>query len=191
MEEKELKLRAQGLLEQLRRWSDTFHGLQAELGTDLRERGVVEAGESTMVDLGFLHRELENELDSLRKESKKRKEQLGRALGVMITKRAVEDPRKGTKATGELATASADVRVFPVLPKKDTPEYIELLEFFGVKGEWVEKRLFSMHWARLRDYLTELHVEGKPAPHHLVSTEQDINVIYRGRRLHGKRDSKE
>jgi|TARA_R100000501_G_C2614974_1_gene108738 hypothetical protein len=120
--------------------------------------------EEELVDLGIIGRDLESLLDELRKEVKARKELVSKVLAVAITKDALNNPHSDVRATGTLGTATPDVKVQPILPKRSDAKYADLLKHFGVNEEAINRGLLSVHWVKFGDYLTELTREGKNAP---------------------------
>lgn len=143
--------------------------------------------EAEATDVGFLHRELEELANEVRKECDARKELIGRVLAVMITRRSLENPGGSLSSQGEFATATPDIRVRPILPKHGTPEYATLMREFGVADEAVENGLVSPHRPRLSEWLTRLAESGRPAPKGLLGSRPEPQVTFRRR----KRDKDE
>lgn len=139
--------------------------------------------EEDMCDVGFMLRECERMLESARLEMKHKKDAVSKLLALRVTKRCIAEGSVDVKVHGELATATPDVRMRPVLPKSGTAEWNELLEELGVSLFVRENRLVTLHWPRVSEWLTRLHAEGKRPPERLAQhTKPDPTVTYVKRR---------
>jgi len=141
------------------------------------ERGAM--SESDLVDIGFLNRETAAILDEARKECSARMEIIGRVLAIHIMKRDINSSNPTLKTTGTLATASASPRMIPVMPKKGTPEYCELLMHFGLSKETAESGALVPHWTHMSEVLTERAYTGEPLPAGLLGQKSEPRVTFR------------
>ena len=135
--------------------------------------------EADLVDYGYLSRELENMLDDLRKECKARKETVGKILANRVTKRVLADPTLKLYATGYFARASPQAGAIPMLPKRNTPEYTELLNRLGFSGHAVEHGLATFNYRRLCEWIAEANSSGNPIPQRLVRSLPNPHCIFR------------
>lgn len=135
--------------------------------------------EADMTDLGYIQRDMERRLDELRKECKARQEGIGRLLCLAIVSRFGRDSSTELIARGVLAIASPDVKKKPIMPKKGTPEYTELLTYFGMTDQrLIDSGSVSLHYMHLSAHITQLAEEGKNPPA-CLRTETEPRVTYR------------
>lgn len=130
--------------------------------------GLQEMKTADMVDIGFLSRELEDLFDSLRKECKARKELFGKIIAVKQTQLVTQDPTLDLNVMGSLAQAKPQSRQIPIVPKAGTQEYIDMMEYFGVKKEFVDVGILEPHYMHMSDYFSKLASEGGRAPKGLL-----------------------
>lgn len=119
---------------------------------------------SELTDIGFLCREMENLFDELRKECKARKELCGSIIAYQLTQQSLTDPNVAMKTRGDLATGTPDVKMQAALPKKLTPEYFQLTDFFGVPRDIAETGILKLDWKMVTKYCTKLTYKGRPIP---------------------------
>ncbi len=117
-----------------------------------------------LCDFGFLCRELAKLFDELRKEMNVRSELCGSLIAYEKTKEVLSDPSIALKVKGTLATGSPDVKMQAALPKKGSPEYYTLTDFFNVPRDVAETGVLKLDWKQVTEYLTALTQEGKPIP---------------------------
>lgn len=107
-----------------------------------------------LADLGFLFREMEDLLDDWRKDSKARKELIGKLLCLQLVQMNEDIVR------GDLCRAQCDMKMRPEWPKEGTPEYYDLLNHFGIDPD----SPIRISWKGLETLCTRLFKEGKPMP---------------------------
>ena len=166
------------VLEDAERVYEAVNSISYEVGGLLQTQGPTALSEEEMVDVGFLFKRLEEMLDATRKECGHKKEQLGRLLAAVITRRALADSSEPT-ARGELAVATADVKVRAVVPKRGTPEYEELMKHLGVREDVRHAGVLTPHWLHLSDWLTAAASRGERLPPGITTLRPDATVTYR------------
>jgi hypothetical protein len=171
------------VLEEVERAHESVNRASFEVGSLLQEQGPSALTEGEMVDVGYLFKRAGEMLDDARKECNHKKEQLGRVLAAIITRRALQD---GTDAVarGELASATPDVKMRATIPRKGTSEYDALMTHFGVRREFLESGALSLHWSHLSDWLTEAAARGEKVPPGITTLRPDATVSYRRIKQH-------
>jgi hypothetical protein len=110
-----------------------------------------------MVDDLYGLRETWKLLDSMRRDVNKRVEALERKI--CLTYIALPDV-DGDPVKTDFCTASPDAKQTVKLPAKDSPEYRQLLAYFGVPLD----APFSPDWNKMIERVTQELAEGKPCP---------------------------
>lgn len=170
----------QGIKENLERVVTEMHGCLYRLDQAIKRQDL---DDTEKVDVGFLCREFENELDEMRKEVKARKETIGRLIALIVTRESLENPERARgNMRGSLAIAVPDVQMRPRMPKKGTPEWKQLCRTFGLSEEAIEAELFSPHWVHFSEHLTDLAAKGEPIPDGLLGTEPQPQCTFRRRK---------
>lgn len=118
----------------------------------------------TLVDLGFLCREVSQIADELRKEANAKRDLIGKVIASAVTRESLEGTRSDPTVRGKLATGTPDVREIASVPKPGTPAFRELAEFLGLPEEQVNGKLISFRFNGLSDWLTEMASKGKSVP---------------------------
>lgn len=172
----ELVARAKAALEEAERAHEAVNRASFEISAALQSGGELSEGELT--DVGYLLRLTEDMLNDARKEAMRRKDQLSRALALIITRRAVSEGSRAI-AYGELAIAVPDVKMRTSVPKRDTPEYVALLKHFGVSAEIISTGALTLHWEHLSDWLTAACERGEQTPPGITTLRPDATVSYR------------
>ena len=140
------------------------------------------------VDLGFLCRELEGLFDECRKEAKARHEKIARLVGTVLINKMLTDPNvedNDILARGIYASGTPKASVTPTMPRRETQEYMDLCEFFGIDPELAKKGLVVWHYPQFAEYCTELASEGRPLPPGVDGSATKITTVFR-RLTHGK-----
>lgn len=138
-------------LEELKRLHSVMYDHASPIVDKVKTR---EYSAQDLADLGFLFREMENLLDDWRKDSKARKELIGKLLCLQLVKSETD------MVQGELCRAQADMKMRPEWPKPGTSEYFELLTHFGIDPN----SPIRISWKGLGELCTKLFKEGKPLP---------------------------
>ena len=134
-----------------------------------------------LADCGFLMREMADTLDDLRKECNARKDIISTILAVRMTRDFLDGASTEMITRGELASATPDVKVEPMIPKAGTPEYASMCKALGVSQEMIETGVLKPHYKHLSTWLTE-RVE-KALPTILeIPTRTTTSCIYRKKR---------
>lgn len=110
----------------------------------------------TLVDFGFLMREISKLSDEIRKDANARKELIGRKIAFDL----LSEDEDQDKIKGDYATGTLDMKMEPRLPEKGTEDYQKLLDHFGIKDNGVAK----LSYGGLTEWLTNLAEDGKPLP---------------------------
>ena len=125
-----------------------------------------------LADVAFITRELARKFDDLRKESNRLSELSQRkcvACWVLLGERAPE------KIQTQLVTTKADIKFAPQLPKKDSPEYAGLMQYFGVPLQ--SAGLVSFHWPNIAEWISEKLATGQQVPKELQVSETPIHRL--------------
>jgi len=132
------------------------------------------------VDVGFLLRECETQLDEMRKDFKAHKEAIGKQTCFRLS---LEDK---IKCKGELATGSVKVTHFSRLPhpEKEPEKFAKLAEFFGINIIWSKGMPLGsvrLHWPTVKKYVTHCVETGKELPPELSDVDVELEMTYRRR----------
>lgn len=120
--------------------------------------------DADLCDMGFFCKQMESLLDELRKETKARKELIGRIIAFNRTKAFIADPTIDPTVRGKYATGTPDVRQEAELPKKGTDEYFAFTDHFGVPRGVAEQGILKLDWNSVGDMCTQLAEDGKKMP---------------------------
>lgn len=162
---------------QLDDWSEKL--LAFHYVFDESMRGQVKHPMQDLVDLGFLHREISDKLDELRKECNARQERISRVIGATVIKRTTTDPTLDMTQRGTLASATPDVGVVAICPKPNTPEYVALMKGLGIENEeLIASGALAPHFVRMSEYVSERLSKGLPAPAGVLGTSPTFRVTY-------------
>jgi hypothetical protein len=142
------------------RAKDTHFKLYQEIGNARKMASRLSLTE--MVDLFFIFDQSARRIEDLRKEI----DAFGRSMIQLICARWVQDSlNNGNSAEpirGQLATGSPDVGQSVNLPKSDSPEFLELCEFFGIPAD--KANLIRFHWPTMTEWVSQLLADGKNVP---------------------------
>ena len=160
---------------------DAIQDLSRQVGEVLQENvGVLD--EATLADLGYLFRKMEEFNLGTKRECYHKQDQIGRVLALLVLKRATASGGEA-KAVGEIATATPDVKVGARLPPKGSEDWHTLLSSFGVNEEARKKKLVTLYWPGIRDWVTSLEAKGYPVPDELkTKIRQYPDCTYRPRK---------
>lgn len=173
-------VRAQELLSEL---SELYKKIYNECSATFQEIRRREFSSEELTDIGFLFREMENIGDTIRKESKGRKELCAKLICAAVVEASLNDPTDAlSRVDGRLATFNPNVKFISSLPKKDDPEYDEFLEWIGVSKEVIAKGLLNFRFNEMCDLLTHLVSEGKPVPKGFKNSVPMYGGVYRRRK---------
>lgn len=113
-----------------------------------------------MVDAAFLLREIAERFDDIRKAANKATDLAGR----IVAAKSLADVNEENvgKVKGQFATGWVEDGVNTNIPKRDSAEFAQLMEYLGVTETGA--RLLSVNWRRLGEVLTVMTAEGKPMP---------------------------
>lgn len=120
--------------------------------------------EKDAADIGYLSNELEKLTDESHKNANALNEIMAKVIGLMVVRRTTQDPTLKPKLQGELATATPDSKIIPLLPSTHSDEYRDICSALGITGVAVKEGIASLHFRKLADYLSELTAQGKPTP---------------------------
>ena len=169
--------------------NDVHHFFLTHLTCILNKTKGKQYGLSEFVDLGFLCRESENLLDDWRKDCKARKELIGKIIAFEVTKSSLNDPNMNETIHGTLATGTPDVKIWAALPKKNTPEYQAVLDFFYVPRRSIDEGILKLDWNKVKELVTTLAQEGKTLPPGIGKTYPEYSTVFRKKK--GKSDDKD
>lgn len=133
-----------------------------------------------LADIGYFLRELERHLDEMRKDCKARKELIARLICLHATMKMQEGEDSG-RVVGKYASANPDLGYVPVLPKRGTPEYDDLMASIGVPKEAYADGLVTPHWKHVQEWLEERAASGQDVPKG-VTTRPDYRATFHRRK---------
>jgi len=119
-----------------------------------------------LADIGFLCREMENLCDDFRKDFKARKEVAIKLLAhkLLTDPDNLNDEDATDRVSGELATATIDVKKFAQLPLHGTEEFCRLMDHLGVPVEAYDSGLIKFDWQKLKKEVTRRLEFGEKLP---------------------------
>jgi len=109
---------------------------------------------SDLVDIGFLCKDIAELLDDWRKDCNARKELIVKILALRCITVG------NSTVQGKLASVSLDATIEVEVPKSGTPEYDEVMKYFGIPIE----APFQPHWRRVQELVAQRYQEGVPLP---------------------------
>lgn len=129
------------------------------------------------VDIGFLLRECETQLDEMRKDFKAHKEAIGKQTCFRLAQLDEE------KVKGELAIGSIKVSHFSKLPhpEREPEKFSKLCKFFNINIDNVPLGSVRFHWPVIQEYVTKCMQEGVELPHELSDVNVKLEMTYRRR----------
>jgi hypothetical protein len=130
-----------------------------------------------MADIGFFFRELEATADELRKDSKAHKELNSKILALRLTQEQINDLSAPESVKGLYASARPTLTKRPKMPKRDTKEFKEMCEFFGMDADIMQDGICKFDWKKTSNFLTDLAEEGKNIPFP-IETYNDFSAVY-------------
>lgn len=136
-----------------------------------------------LVDIGFLCREMEDLLDEMRKNAKKRKAFVQRYLVMRHTASAMTGTPLPDTLQGEHASASNfRVKKMAELPEFGQDGYTKYMESLGIPKEVIAKGLVKPDWEQTAEHVTVLLEDGKKLPPGLGQTWNDYTCTFTRRR---------
>ena len=133
-----------------------------------------------LADLGWCMRKIENICDEIRKECKVKKELIGKLIAQKHYQKMVMGEGENS-VHGQLAIASPNVNQKPSLPRRDTPEYLQLCEHFNVPFELAKWGLIQFHYQTITDFVNDCLEKGKPIPEGFTKTSSNWWCSFRGK----------
>lgn len=117
----------------------------------------------TLCDMGWMCRQIEAVSDELRKESKARKELIGRLLSYRKVTQCQLDGGELT-VHGKKACAMPNVRHELLPPKAGSAEYDAMCKHFGISEDAKKTKCVQFHYKYLGEYATHLATQGRNLP---------------------------
>jgi hypothetical protein len=133
-----------------------------------------------LVDCGYFMREMRNACDDMRKNCDAKQQVAGRYLAAQAGAAAMQDI--DLKLEGEYATAVPDIIIKPRLPRRGSPEYMELLDWIGVSREVASRNLLNFSFTEMAKIVTERLSRGENPPPGIMATHTDAVVVFRKKR---------
>lgn len=110
-----------------------------------------------LADIAFAMREIINRLDDIKKELSTVQQLAIKKACLLWIKHCASEPIRT-----EYCTATPKVVKMPILPKKGSEEYENLLAHYGFSSE--DMGMFKPHWPDVQAHFEQLAKEGKPFP---------------------------
>lgn len=132
-----------------------------------------------LCDLGFLSRELVSKLEEIRKDIGAMKILIDKVMCIKSMQITIMDPTKDDTIHGALSSGKPYYKKSVTLPKKDSAEFFEMLEYFGVTEKGIQLGVAKISWKQICNHVTELAELGKPIPKFLPTIHDDYTVIHR------------
>lgn len=129
-------------------------------------------------DAGFVCKEMDKLLKDIGVEVRRRLELAENLVGVAWLQQESGDPVRT-----EHCTASVDLKMQPKVPKKDTPEFVELMKWLGFDHNLDVVRL---HWPTFCDLATKRIEEGHSLP--MGMTVEDLHHPKAVLRFHKRKE---
>lgn len=132
-----------------------------------------------LCDLGFLCRELVLQFEEIRKDIGATKVLVDKLMCIktmseMLTKQSGDD-----MVRGELSSGKPIYKKTVTMPRKDTAEYQEMCEYFGIDAKGVEMGVAKLSWKQVSKYVTELTEMGRQIPSFIPKVHDDYTVTHR------------
>jgi hypothetical protein len=140
----------------------SFHNSVAALKDRMKTNNDME----DQTDLAYVVREILALSEDVRKELEKLQKQAHLIACLQWIKAVSDGEMRTDKISTEYVTGVPNVKEGASLPKlKTEPEqYRKMMEFFGVKPEFVDKDILRVHWPRFMELMNEMTAAGKPYP---------------------------
>lgn len=132
-----------------------------------------------MCDIGFLCRESVSRSEEIRKDIGAVKALVDRLVCVKSLADFLANPMKSQTVHGQLCSGTPVFKKNCALPKKDSKEYIEMMEYFGITQEGIEKGVAKISWQKICNHVTELVELGKSIPEFIPKVYDDYTVTHR------------
>lgn len=133
-------------------------------------------------DIGFQFREFADLADNVKKTGNAWEKKLSAVLCMGMMARCINAGEDVVVPVhGLLASGSAKFQVQPKLPKRDTPEFYALAEYFGISAD--SAKYFDPHFTELTELLTTLAEQGKPMPPGIDSKYSSYGMSYRRKKI--------
>ncbi len=142
----------------------------------------VKAGDldkADMCDIGFFARELIEQIEDTRKDIKAMKALVDKIACIKVMQETLQDPSKEQSMKGEFSSGRPHYKKIVTLPKKDSPEYQKMLDYFGVSEIGQKLGVASISWKRVCDFVSERAESGKTIPDFLPKVFDEFTVIHR------------
>jgi hypothetical protein len=132
-----------------------------------------------LADITFFMREMRGQFEEIRKDVDANGGLLGRLFCVMMLQRTLMDPEKDDIVRTEYCSAKPHYKKSLTLPKRDTIEYAQMMDYFGITEDGRDLGVAKISWKKVCDHITELAELGKPIPDFIPKIFDDYTVIHR------------
>lgn len=132
-----------------------------------------------LCDIGFLSRELVTQCEEIRKDIGAMKSLVDRVACIKIMQETLTDPTKAQIIQGKYASGKPLYRKLVALPKKDTEEFLDMMDHFGVTDDGLDKGVAKVSWKGVCKYVTELTELGKQIPKFLPKVYDEYTITHR------------
>lgn len=171
----------QSLCDQIENIHTSATLLMAQLYSELRSN---RHSGGVLADLGYIINRAERVLNDTRVELSAKRALIDKLISVEVIRAQASDPDADHRIVGQLASARPDVKVSAKPPDPGTPEYEELVKFFGLgDSEAIKSGLVAFSFSRLSDYLTQCAADGRNPPPGLGKTFEQVKVLYSPRKI--------
>jgi len=119
---------------------------------------------STLCDLGYLAKKLEDQFDELRKDSKVLQEKSAKFLALLVIRDNINSDNSEDTAQGEISRAVIKLAMDPEMPEPQSPDWYRLHAHFGMTREQTDGGLVKLSWTELSKAVTEAAENGTPLP---------------------------
>lgn len=134
-----------------------------------------------LADIGYLLRETSKFYDTLRKRLNDGRALIELQIGRSLVEKSLTEEATDTLVRGVLATARADVKHQPNLPKRNSEEYRALCEWAKIPRETIEQGYITFHFPTLTELLTKLAEDGQPIPKGILGVIPRFSCTFRKR----------
>jgi len=132
-----------------------------------------------LCDIGFLSREIVKICEEMRKDINAMKELVDKVLCTKIMLDAVNSTSKDDTVRTELCSGKPHIKKIVRVPAKDSPEYTQMLQFFGVKPEDIDKGVLRVSYSALCAFVTEQAELGKQTPEFIPQVYDYFTITHR------------
>ncbi len=132
-----------------------------------------------LCDLGFLCREFVSTSEEIRKDIGATKVLVDKMVCIISLTQLLQDPTMKDTVKGTLCSGKPHYKKSVTLPRKDTPEYLEMCKYFGITPQGIESGVAKISWKKVCNHVTELAEMGKPIPDFIPKIHDDYTVIHR------------